>query len=154
MARVKNFRLQKVLEFKEHLEVMSTLELHKAQNKQKEAENTLKRLMASKHQLLQQADEQFNTKNKLDLTDLKMHLSYLGQLHESIDQQNKTIKNLTQVVEKKRQALKEAVKERKIIQSLKDQFTEQQKQEVKKIENERIDEIAIRKKSNSAETGA
>ena len=153
MARVKNFRLQKVLEFKKHLEVMGMLELHKAQSEKTEDENVLNNLVRSKDDLLHRAKDQFTEQKKIDLNDLKLHFSYLDQLQNSIEHQNKTIKNLKTVVEQKRTTLNSAVKERKIIQTLKDQFDMRRKQEIKKAENEQIDEIAVRKNLNMDEQG-
>ncbi len=153
MARVKNFRLQKVLEFKEHLEVIKTLEMHKAKTEQAEAEKVLNQLQETKTQLLHQASDQLQEKIRVDLNALRVQLSYLDQLHESIENQYKTIENLKSIVEQKRAALNDAVKERKIIQTLKDQFRANQKQEMQKAEMEKIDEIAIRKKPNEEEQG-
>ncbi len=153
MARLKNFRLQKVLEFKEHLEALGTLEMHKAKAKQNEAEQVLGQLQQSKDRLLQQANEQMQQRTQIDLNELKIKLSYLDQLHNSIENQYKNIENLKSVVEQKRAELNNAVKERKILETLKGHFQTNQKHEIQKAEMEKIDEIAIRKKSSSEESG-
>lgn len=153
MARLKNFRLQKVLEFKEHLEALGTLEMHKAKARQNEAEQVLGQLQHSKEQLLQQASEQLQQHTQIDLNELKIKLSYLDQLHNSIENQYKNIENLKSVVEQKRAELNNAVKERKILETLKDHFQANQKHDIQKAEMEKIDEIAIRKKPSSEESG-
>ncbi|WP_456443512.1 flagellar export protein FliJ [Caldithrix abyssi] len=153
MPRVNHFRLQKVLEFKEHLENMRTLELYKAQTQRARAEDELRALHSSKEALLQQTSQKYQSPSKLNLADLQIHLSYLGQLHDSIEHQNRSVEDLTKAVDRKRLELNEAVKERKIIQTLRDQFAERQKQQIKKAENEKIDEIALRQKSRNGELG-
>lgn len=137
MARLKNFRLQKVLEFKEHLEALGTLEMHKAKARQNEAEQVLGQLQHSKEQLLQQASEQLQQHTQIDLNELKIKLSYLDQLHNSIENQYKNIENLKSVVEQKRAELNNAVKERKILETLKDHFQANQKHDIQKAEMEK-----------------
>lgn len=153
MARLKNFRLQKVLEFKEHLETIGKLEMHKAQVNQAEAEQVLNQLQQTKDQLLHQAEDQLQNQTNIDLNELRIKLSYLDQLHNSIENQYKNIENLKSIVEQKRAELNNAVKERKIIETLKVHFQANQKQEIQKAEMEKIDEIAIRKKPSSEEAG-
>ncbi len=153
MARLKDFRLQKVLEFKKHLEVINTLELHQAQTNRQKAEQQLNILKQTKQKLLEETEDQLKQQNRLDLNDLKVHVNYLSQLHESIENLNKSIIELQKDVERKRNKLNESVKERKIIQTLKDQFQERKNHEIKRMENGMIDEIALRNKVRGKDRG-
>ncbi len=138
------FPLQKVLEFRKHLEDMRAIELVKVQNEKNKANSRLLRLKNQKQEVIESTTAEVVNRKTVDLTQLKIRKDYIENLNGKITDQKHKIVQLTEQVEEERQKLGEAMKERKIVEKLKDRFTERKKAEIKRLENKKTDEVAIR----------
>ncbi len=148
------FPLQKVLEYRQYLEDLRAVELGKIQAEEFSANKRLSDLKSDKTEALDNVTKEIKENPRINLNDLKLQNDYLEDLHHKIEHQNKTVQQLKSEVEKNRQQLQEAVKERKMVEKLKDQFKERQKHHLDRIENQRIDEIAIRIQTINGNQGA
>ncbi len=141
------FPLQKVLEYRKHLENMRAVELGKKRAEHLKAEQTLQALNRQKEEMLEEATREISEHKEIDLVRLKMQKEYLENLSERIGKQKADVRHLEKEVEKRREALNGAVKERKMVEKLKEKFTERVKAEAKHKEEIKIDEVAIRMKT-------
>ncbi|NOX88635.1 MAG: flagellar export protein FliJ [Calditrichaeota bacterium] len=148
------FPLQKVLEYRQYLEDLRAVELGKIQAEEFSANKRLSDLKSDKTEALDNVTKEIKENRRINLNDLKLQNDYLEDLHHKIEHQNKTVQQLKSEVEKNRQQLQEAVKERKMVEKLKDQFKERKKHHLDRIENQRIDEIAIRMQTINGNQGA
>ncbi len=148
------FPLQKVLEFRKHLEDLQAIKLGKAQAEKIEADARLERLKRNKEDTLESAARELNRRKTLDLQQLKIQKDYLESLNGKIVEQTQEVFKLEEKVEKNRQELSEAMKERKTVEKLKERFLERQKTENKRRENQKTDEVAIRMNVMRAKKGA
>ena len=148
------FPLQKVLEYRKHLEDMRAIELGKTQAKHLKADKQLKKLRVHKEEMLEESSKEMDQSPKVDLTQLKIEKGYLENLNGQIINQTDKVHILKEEVEKDREELKGAMKERKMVEKLKDHFTERKKTEANRRENQKIDEVAIRLKTIPGNQGA
>ena len=148
------FPLQKVLEFRKHLEDLQAIKLGRAQAEKIEADARLERLKRNKEDTLESAARELNRRKTLDLQQLKIQKDYLESLNGKIVEQTQEVFKLEEKVEKNRQELSEAMKERKTVEKLKERFLERQKTENKRRENQKTDEVAIRMNVMRAKKGA
>ena len=143
------FPLQKVLEFRKHLEDLRAIELGKVQAEKIQTNVRLNQLETHKEKALESANKEVVNQKNVDLTQLKIRKDYLEDLNGKIVDQSQKLEALETEEEKNRQKLSEAMKERKIVEKLKERFTKRKKAEANRQENIKIDEVAIRM-SNSA----
>ncbi len=141
------FPLQKVLEYRKHLENMRAVELGKKRAEHLKAEQELQTLHRQKEEMLEEASREISEHKEIDLVRLKVQKEYLENLNARIGKQKEDVRHLEKEVEKQREALNGAVKERKMVEKLKEKFTERVKAEVKHKEEIKIDEVAIRMKT-------
>ena len=147
------FPLQKVLEFRKHLEDMQAIELVKVQNEKNKADDRLHRLKHHKQEALETTTREVLSSKTVDLTQLKIRKDYIENLNGKITHQVQKIVELEEQVEEKREKLGEAMKERKIVEKLKERFNERKKAEINRHENQKIDEVAIRMNSALGKKG-
>jgi len=147
------FPLQKVLEYRKHLEDLRAIELGKVQAEKNKADEELQELKSNKEDALEKSTKEISNSKILDLNQLKISKDYLENLNGKIINQVQKISSLEEEVEKNRQELSEAMKERKIVEKLKDRFKERKKAEINRHENQKIDEVAIRMKAAYGKKG-
>ena len=87
---------------------------------------------------LQRKQEQGTT-----ISDVFLYLPFIEQLSKDIEKQNKTVSDLENDVEQKRQDLVEATKKKKTLEKLKDKVLKAFKQEMIKKEQEFLNEVAV-----------
>ena len=118
-----NFRFASNLRVKERLEEQKKLEYGKALAAL-ENEKQKKRILLTERE---NTINSFRESVQKDITpyDLQMHNNYLGVLKERIIKQDAAIKRAEEFAEKKRLELVEAMKERKIMEKLKEKDFEE-----------------------------
>jgi flagellar FliJ protein len=141
------FPLQKVLEYRKHLENMRAVELGKKKAEHLKAEEELHALKQRKEEMLKEASKEISESPKINLVRLKVQKEYLESLSTRIGKQKEDVRHLEKEVEKRREALNGAVKERKMVEKLKEKFSERAKAEARHKEEIKIDEVAIRMKT-------
>ena len=111
------FRLQKILEHRETLENIKKGEFGKAQNKLNIEKERLVKLRTTKEAIAREKEE--ISKASITMNELQKYNNYLMDLSEKIKLQTKTIEQAKVQVEKARNELIEATKDKKIIEKLK-----------------------------------
>lgn len=133
------FELQPVLALKEKLEDHKKRELGIANTKQEKLVNE-KALLMSLHDGAYDEIRKQNAE-KIDVNTLKQFNYYTAHLNKVIEKKDLEIVKATQEVHEKRNELLEAVKQRKILENLKEIKFEQFRDEELKAENQIVDEI-------------
>ncbi|RMH63564.1 MAG: flagellar export protein FliJ [Calditrichaeota bacterium] len=140
MAKFK-FNLQRLLEIRKHQENQSALEVHMAETRLMEEQETLARLHDEKQSLLNREKPD----SLLQVTLTSMFHDYLRQKNDQIEKQNQRIRQMAREVEKKRRDLQQKVRERKSIELLKEkkymEFKRQINRQFAAFENE----VALRR---------
>ena len=142
MAKVFNFNLQKVLDIRVHKEEQKSIELGKAKSIFELEKMRLNNLNTKKDQVLKETSEAFTSTP--DLNQILIGGSYIRQLNTSIEKQKTVIVEKNKIVDEKRNELLEAVKEKKIVENLKERKKEEYKKQLLRAENKRDDEVAGR----------
>lgn len=131
------FSLQSVLEIRDSKEKNALEEFVSAQNRLEEEDRKKRELIDKLDSKLQKS---IASKN---IQDLIMDSLYRGDLETRIRYQNKIIVEKTKELEKVREKLRAAQKDKKIIEKLKEKDLDEYKAEVQKKKQEEIDEFAV-----------
>jgi len=153
MAKAFNFSLQKVLDLRKHEEDQRSVELTKAQQKLMNEEIRLKKLNQSKEEVLQKDSTESDSEVDISLTELKVTNQYIEQMNEEITLQKDQVKKSNKTVEKNRENLLSAVKNKKVVELLKERYSEKYRKirnlEATKNESEIALRVSMRNKENS-----
>ncbi|QEH69609.1 flagellar export protein FliJ [Cellulosilyticum sp. WCF-2] len=137
------YKLEPILALKEKLEESKKRELglaHQCHEKAKAEKEVLvkQREMAYKEAKIQSHE-------KVNIIQLRQLNYYSNYMEEAIHSKNEEIDLAAKKVEQRREELVEAVKERKILENLKELQLEDYKEEEKRKENNVVDEIVTYK---------
>ena len=144
-----NFRLQPLLSVKSQQEDNQKNELGKAMRKLEKEKSTLRSLESEEVKLI----KEFNEKSKKSTVEKLIKFNeYLSFLNSKIKQQKENVNCAARNVDKVREELIRIVKERKILDNLKDKKHEQFLLEQKKEEQRLNDEI-VSYKHKGKDTG-
>ncbi len=144
MAKAFDFRLQRVLNFRQSVERQKKVELSLAQRLQLQEKEKLNHLQTQKEQEINTAPNANDTLDRLDLHLLKVRNDYLTQLTEKIKEQSGRVVQAEKVVEKKREILLNARKDKKVLEILKDRYVNEYKKMKSQEESRLESEIALR----------
>ena len=133
------FNMQGLLNIKEKLEEQSKTEYGKALNKLEEEKNILLNLENSKKQNIVSFREIINKGVKPNY--IKNINQFISLIDKKIEQQVENINKAEEIVEQKRLVLLNAMKERKVLEALKEKEMENYFREELKKEQKIIDEI-------------
>ncbi len=133
------FNMQGLLNIKEKLEEQSKTEYGKALNKLEEEKNILLNLENSKKQNIVSFRESINKGVKPNY--IKNINQFISLIDKKIEQQVENINKAEEIVEQKRLVLLNAMKERKVLEALKEKEMENYFREELKKEQKIIDEI-------------
>lgn len=139
------YRLEPVLALKEKLEENKKRELGLAHQYYEKVNADKDKLVKAQEKAYEEVRNQAN--EKVNISQLKQFHHYSHYIEKAIELKTKEIDLATKEVEQKREALIEAVKERKILGNLKEIHLEAYKEEEKKKENSVVDEIVSYKYS-------
>ncbi|KNY28380.1 flagellar export protein FliJ [Pseudobacteroides cellulosolvens] len=138
MAKFK-FRLQPLLNIKIQLEDSAKNELGKAVQKLEEEKEIAKSLLRHREKYINEFQEKTSKMVRID--ELRSYTMYISRLAKNIDDQNKNIKDASDNVDKYREELIKIVKERKILETLREKKYNEYLIEMSKDEQKRMDEI-------------
>ncbi len=138
MAKFK-FRLQPLLNIKLQLEDSAKNELGKAVQKLEEEKEIGRSLLKYRERYINEFNEKASKMVRID--ELRSYTMYISRLAKNIDDQNKNIKEASDNVDKYRDELIKIVKERKILEKLREKKFNEYLIEMSKDEQKRMDEI-------------
>ncbi|HHV99004.1 MAG TPA: flagellar export protein FliJ [Clostridiaceae bacterium] len=142
-----NFKLQSVLDLKIQMEDNKKNEFGSAVQKLEYEKKVLENIKDEKEKNINAFGNEL--KNKAKVSTLRQINSYISLLGQKIEVQKENVNKASNIVDKKREELLEAVKERKIMDKLKEKeynlFLKQELKEEQKI----IDEIISFKHSTN-----
>lgn len=138
MAKFK-FRLQPLLNIKTQLEDSAKNELGKAVQRLEEEKEKARSLVENREKYISEFQEKTSSYIRID--ELKGYTLYISKLAQNIEMQNKNIKEASDNVDKYREDLIKIVKERKILEKLKEKKYKEYLSELGKDEQKRMDEI-------------
>lgn len=133
------FNMQGLLNIKEKLEEQTKTEYGKALAKLEQEKSILLNLKNKKQENILSFRESINKGVKLNYIDnINKYISFIDK---KIEEQMQNINKVKEIVEEKRLALLEAMKERKVLETLKEKEKENYFKEELKNEQKIIDEI-------------
>lgn len=136
------FKLEKVLEYRKDKENLAKQELANQQKKLKKAEERLSYLQ---YEYKEMAYYRGNEPGKeLDLEGLKILNDYLSYLDLEIKGQRKVVYKLAEEVKNQQNNVKNAMQDRKTLETLKEKGYQDFLEEVKTQEKNLIDELGLR----------
>ena len=139
------FNMQGLLNIKEKLEEQAKTEYGKALNKLEEEKNIFLRLNDEKKENILIFRQ--NIEKGINPNYIKNMNNYINLMNKKIEQQLENIEKAEEVSEEKRQCLLKAMKERKVLEALKEKEKENYFREELKKEQKVIDEIVSYKYS-------
>jgi len=139
-----NFRLEKVLEYREKIEDLNKAEFGKAKKKLDDEMNVFEEILLHKDNVI------FNRENILSnatINDLKNYNQYLIRVKEKLDNQKEVVEKAQDRVEKARKILLNSTIEKKTLENLKDRDFNNYLYYMKKEDEKIIDQIVSFKSS-------
>ncbi len=137
------YKLEPILALKEKLEESKKRELGLAHQCHEKAKAEKEVLVKQREMAFREAEIQSN--EKVNVRQLRQLNYYSNYIDKAIHSKNEEINLAARKVEQRRDELIEAVKERKILENLKEIHLEDYKEEEKKKENNIVDEIVTYK---------
>lgn len=137
------FKLEPVLSLKEKIEDSKKRELGVATMHKEALLNEKRQLMMKKAEAIQAVKSHNST--VIDVQSFKVFNQYSVYMEEAIEAKNKQVQESQKKVDEKREELLEAVKERKILDNLKDIQNEVFMEEEKREEQRILDDIVTYK---------
>ncbi|HEU17907.1 MAG TPA: flagellar export protein FliJ [Deltaproteobacteria bacterium] len=135
------FRLQSVLDFRKQREEQSLAEFADIKRRLDHEMERLCGMMEDREKMTAHV----NTIGRGDIrpTDIALHTAYIRRLKEQEQRQQAVIKTVEHELERKRTVLVETVKQRKIIENIRERRFEEYKAEVHERERKELDERGI-----------
>lgn len=135
-----DFRLQRVLDIKSTIEKAKNRDFMAAYGEFQKAVNKLQNIVDTRKKY--QINLYNLEKEGIEITSINFYIRYFGMLENQISYQHRMINIAKEEMEKRRLILLEAVKERKILERLKEKKREQFNYEIGKEEQMESDEIS------------
>ncbi len=136
------FRLQVVLDIKEKLLEEKLLELSKVQRGLQDAIDKQKTLESYQAEINEALLHVFQSGNDLDLIEVQRYKDFINKLIVDISNQKVVVQNITKVLEIKRREVNEVLKEKKVLEKLKENQQKKFYQEVEYHQRMELDDIA------------
>lgn len=136
------FRLQVVLDIKEKLLEQKLLELSKVQRGLQEAIEKQKTLESYQLEINQALLRVFQSGNDLDLVEVQRYKDFINKLIVDISNQKVVVQNITKVLEMKRKEVNEVLKEKKVLEKLKENQQKKYYREFEEYQRQELDDIA------------
>jgi flagellar FliJ protein len=153
MSKAFNFSLQKVLDVRKHAEDQRSIELNNSQRKLQKDQQKLNQLNNNKQKVLKNDSHKSASPVEISLMEIKVTNQYIEQINNEIVLQKAQIQRSSKKVEKNRKELLDAVKDKKVVELLKDRYSEKYKKmknlEAAKNENEIAIRLSLRNKDKS-----
>lgn len=136
------FRLQVVLDIKEKLLEEKLVELSKVQRGLQDAVQKQKTLEGYQAEINQALLNVFQSGNDLDLVEVQRYKDFINKLIVDISNQKVVVQNITKLLEIKRKEVNEILKEKKVLEKLKENQQKKYYQEFEQYERRELDDIA------------
>ncbi len=137
------FRLETILKLKEKALDDKMLELAKVTQLLQEEENKLSNLFNKKNSTNDYLIEIYQKSECLNLQEIQNHKDYLVQISVKIQNQENVLKQITALVAEKQKQVHEALKEKNILEKLKEKQSEKHYLEIVQKEMSELDDISI-----------
>ncbi len=136
------FRLQVVLDIKEKLLEQKLVELSKVQKGLQEAIQKQQTLESYQIEINQALLRVFQSGNDLDLVEVQRYKDFINKLLVDISSQKVVVQNITKLLEIKRKEVNEVLKEKKVLEKLKENQKQKYYKEFEQYERSELDDIA------------
>lgn len=136
------FRLQVVLDIKEKLLEQKLVELSKVQKGLQEAIQKQKTLENYQIEINQALLKVFQSGNDLDLIEVQRYKDFINKLLVDISGQKVVVQNITKLLEIKRREVNEVLKEKKVLEKLKENQKKKYYQEFEQYQRNELDDIS------------
>ncbi len=136
------FRLQVVLDIKEKLLEQKLLELSKVQRGLQEAVQKQRTLEGYQQEINEALMNVFQSGNDLDLVEVQRYKDFINKLIVDISNQKVVIQNISKVLELKRKEVNEIIKEKKVLEKLKENQKKKYYQSYEQYQTRELDDIA------------
>lgn len=133
-----NFKLEKVLNYKESIENVKKGEYGAVSNKLKKAESKLMKYQDNKEVLI---SEKNNMKTNTSIRNLKMYNDYVKIISDDIKRQEKVILQINKELKDAKEELMKAMQEKKTLEKLKEKGYDEFVKESNKDEEKVIDAL-------------
>ncbi len=131
-----NFKLEKVLNYKENIESVKKGEYGETSNKLEKAKNKLMKYKNNKSNLI----DQKNTMNT-NIGNLKIYGEYIKSINDDIKKQEELISEINRELKIRQEELMIAMQEKKTLEKLKEKDYDEFVKEANKDEEKVIDEL-------------
>ena len=136
------FRLQVVLDIKEKLLEQKLIELSKVQKGLQEAIQKQKTLENYQIEINQALLKVFQSGKDLDLIEVQRYKDFINKLLVDISSQKVVVQNITKLLEIKRREVNEVLKEKKVLEKLKENQKKKYYQEFEQYQRNELDDIS------------
>ena len=134
--------LQVVLDIKEKLLEQKLLELSKVQRGLQDAVNKQKTLEGYQAEINEALLNVFQSGNELDLVEVQRYKDFINKLIVDISNQKVVVQNITKLLDIKRKEVNDVLKEKKVLEKLKENQKKKFYQEFEAYERNELDDIA------------
>ena len=136
------FRLQVVLDIKEKLLEQKLLELSKVQRGLQEAIHKQKTLESYQMEINEALMKVYQSGNELDVVEIQRYKDFINKLIVDISSQKVVVQNISRLLEIKRKEVNDVLKEKKVLEKLKENQEKKYYQEYDHYERRELDDIA------------
>lgn len=136
------FRLQVVLDIKEKLLEQKLLELSKVQRGLQDAMHKQKTLEGYQMEINEALMNVFQSGNDLDLVEVQRYKDFINKLIVDISNQKVVVQNISKLLDIKRKEVNEVLKEKKVLEKLKENQQKKFYQEFEMYERRELDDMA------------
>lgn len=131
-----------VLDIKEKLLEQKLLELSKVQRSLQEAVQKQRTLEGYQNEINEALMNVFQSGNDLDLVEVQRYKDFINKLIVDISNQKVVIQNISKVLELKRKEVNEVLKEKKVLEKLKENQKKKYYQSYEQYQTRELDDIA------------
>lgn len=136
------FRLQVVLDIKEKLLEEKLIELSKVQRGLQEAIEKQRTLESYQLEINQALLKVFESGNDLNLVEVQRYKDFINKLIVDISSQKVVVQNISRLLEVKRREVNEVLKEKKVLEKLKENQQKKYYQEFEQYERRELDDMS------------
>ena len=136
------FRLQVVLDIKEKLLEEKLLELSKVQRGLQGAIEKQRTLESHQLEINQALLKVFESGNDLNLVEVQRYKDFINKLIVDISSQKVVVQNISRLLEVKRREVNEVLKEKKVLEKLKENQQKKYYQEFEQYERRELDDMS------------
>lgn len=144
MSRKFNFSLQKLLEFRDRKETSRSNEFKHTHNELELEKQRLLDIQERKIRMLQESADDDHNSGSISLNQIKLTSSYVDQLSDEIDAQERRVEGSEQKMESAREELIVASKDKMIIEQLREKHVSEHAKQAMKFERIQESETALR----------